>query len=80
MNSNLDSRLAKLEQRAGVDEDCTLCAERLARATALEANMDALEVVESWTIEVPCPACPRSFEVRFCYVESKRPPHLALTA
>ncbi len=78
MNSNLDSRLTKIEQRTRVNEVCTLCVERNARAAAREADMDALEVVESWTVEMPCPECGRSFEIRFCYVE-KRPPQLAVT-
>jgi hypothetical protein len=70
MNSNLDSRLAKLEQRTVVNEVCTLCAERSARAEAREAETDGLVVVESWTIEMPCPSCARSFAIQVDYVES----------
>ncbi len=66
MSSNLDSRLSKLEQRTGVNEGCSLCAERRARASTREA--DALLVVESWTVEMPCPVCARSFAIQFDYV------------
>ncbi len=64
---SLESQIKRLEQRAGVVEDCPLCA---SRAEKVHDGRDAgLRVTWSQTIQTRCPQCGSPFNIEVVVVE-----------
>lgn len=64
---SLESQIKRLEQRAGVVENCPLCAARAAKMRA--ERDDGLRVTWSQTIQTRCPQCGSPFNIKVVVVE-----------